>query len=39
MFGEEVIDPEDLIISGEEIKLPGLAKPIKLNKNNPYEDN
>ena len=24
--------PEDLIISGEEIKLPGLAKPIKLNK-------
>ena len=39
MFGEGVIDPEDLIISGEEIKLPGFAKPIKLNKNNPYEDN
>ncbi len=38
MFGEGVIDPEDLIISGEEIKLPGFAKPIKLNKNNPYED-
>ena len=39
MFGEGVIDPEDLIISGDEIKLPGFAKPIKLNKNNPYEDN
>ena len=38
MFGEGVIDPEDLIISGEEIKLPGFAKPIKLNKNNPYEN-
>ena len=39
MFGEGVIDPEDLIISGGDIKLPGFAKPIKLNKNNPYEDN
>lgn len=37
-FGEGVLQGEDLVVSKEEIKIPGYKKPVSLNVANPYKN-
>ncbi len=37
-FGEGVIDPDDLGLSGSELRVPGYAQPISLDAENPFPD-